>query len=73
MTLRTWIAETGTTIRDVADRLNVTIQSVYGWMSGTQNPSFVKLVEIERLTDGAVTAATLRDEPTPESRDTDPV
>lgn len=59
MTLREWMTSTGTSPAALAALLGVHVVTVYKLASGAARPSFEKLVEIERITDGKVTARTL--------------
>jgi DNA-binding transcriptional regulator YdaS (Cro superfamily) len=59
MTLRDWMTHTGTTPAALAALLGVHVVIVYKMASGAARPSFDKLVEIERITEGKVTARSL--------------
>lgn len=59
MTLREWMSETGTTPTALAALLDVHWVTVYKWASGSARPSFDKLLRIEQMTGGRVTASTL--------------
>ncbi len=59
MTLREWMNDTKTEPAALAARLGVHWVTVYKWARGSARPSFDKLAEIERVTDGKVTARTL--------------
>lgn len=59
MTLREWMSQTGTKPAALAALLGCHVITVYKLASGAARPSFDKLAEIERITEGKVTARTL--------------
>lgn len=60
MSLREWLKSQKKTARWLALRLGVTPQAVSAWIVGHAYPRIPHLLEIERLSQGQVTAKTLR-------------
>lgn len=60
MDLKTYLKERGVSARDMAGRLDVHPSMVSQWINGVRSLSVERCVEIERMTDGAVTCEELR-------------
>lgn len=54
MTLRDYLAKTGTRPADFADKLHVTPTCIYDWIAGRRRPSLHLSVQVERVTNGEV-------------------
>lgn len=57
MKLRDWLSTTHTTHAAFAERLDVSRETVSRWASETVLPDWKRILEIEKLTKQAVTAA----------------
>jgi len=54
MTLKQWMHEYRWTAEQIADKLGVSRQAVYGWLAGDFRPSAANLAKLDILTKGAV-------------------
>jgi len=54
--LSAWLAETQTSVPDLATRLDVAPSTVYRWRDGVKVPRPEQVAALERLTKGSVTA-----------------
>ncbi len=52
----TWLAASGYTVEQVADRLGVRVPAVYGWRRGNRPPSRKMAAHISAFTGGVVSA-----------------
>jgi DNA-binding transcriptional regulator YiaG len=59
MTLRDWMAREGLSLTDLAASLNRPVPTVHAWVHGHRTPRGDALLDIKRVTGGAVTADAL--------------
>jgi DNA-binding transcriptional regulator YiaG len=59
MTLRDWMARQGISLTDLAAALNRPVPTVHAWVHGHRTPRGDALLDIKRVTGGAVTADAL--------------
>jgi DNA-binding transcriptional regulator YdaS (Cro superfamily) len=59
MDISTYIRQAGLTQQEFADRVGCTQGAVSQWLMGKNKPSPKRAIDIERATDGAVTAEEL--------------
>ena len=52
MGLQEWMDSTDRSARDVADGLGVSVQSVYGWLSGAFVPTTRRLIQLHQMSEG---------------------
>ena len=60
MQIEQWLEKHKMSVSDLADRLEVTRQTVYGWMKLEFLPSAQKLMDLYEITDGEVSLEDFR-------------
>ena len=67
MSLRQWLESIGKSGVWLASQLGVTHQAVYAWLNGHADPRRAHLRKIEKLSEGKVTATSLRPAGSPDA------
>ena len=54
MTLDEWLKRSGTSVPELAEKLNVSRQTIYGWLNREFFPSYEHLIALHELSGKAV-------------------
>ena len=58
MGLKEWMDDRDLTAKEVADDLGVSVQAVYGWLSGAFVPTTHRLIELHQMSEGKIDIGT---------------